>query len=236
MTITWLGITVLIFLVFACYTGYKRGLIREVVSLLCVFLSMAVVWFINPYVNQFIRENTSIYENIQESCRQFVEEKEKTSGTDAGESQENAIENMNLPGLLTSGLTQNNTAEVYQYLSVSTFSDYIAQYLARMAVNGISFLISFILATLLIRSITWMLDLVARLPVIKGANKIAGAAFAAAKYILILWIVFLVLTVLCNTEIGETCLKAVKQDTVLSWLYDQDILIRIFMNIFYVTK
>lgn len=197
---------------------------------------MAVVWFINPYVNQFIRENTSIYENIQESCRQFVEEKEETSGTDAGESQENAIENMNLPGLLTSGLTQNNTAEVYQYLSVSTFSDYIAQYLARMAVNGISFLISFILATLLIRSITWMLDLVARLPVIKGANKIAGAAFAAAKYILILWIVFLVLTVLCNTEIGETCLKAVKQDTVLSWLYDQDILIRIFMNIFYVTK
>ena len=63
MTITWLGITVLIFLVFSCYTGYKRGLIREVVSLLCVFLSMAVVWFINPYVNQFIRENTAVYES-----------------------------------------------------------------------------------------------------------------------------------------------------------------------------
>lgn len=236
MTITWLGITVLIFLVFACYTGYRRGLIREVVSLLCVFLSMAVVWFINPYVNQFIRENTSIYENVQESCRQFVEEKQDTSGSESGASQESTIENMNLPGLLTSGLAQNNTAEVYQYLSVTTFSDYIAQYLARMAVNGISFLISFILATLLIRSITWMLDLVARLPVIKGVNKIAGAAFAVAKYILILWIVFLVLTVLCNTEIGEVCLKAVKQDTVLSWLYDQDVLIRIFMNIFYVTK
>lgn len=236
MTITWLGITVLIFLVFACYTGYRRGLIREIVSLLCVFLSMAVVWFINPYVNQFIRENTSIYENVQESCRQFVEEKQDISGTESGESQENTIENMNLPGLLTSGLTQNNTAEVYQYLAVDTFSDYIAQYLARMAVNGIAFLLSFILATLLIRSITWMLNLVARLPVIKGANKIAGAVFAVAKYVLILWIVFLVLTVLCNTGIGETCLKAVKQDTILSWLYDQDVLIRIFMNIFYVTK
>ena len=236
MNWTWLGLAVLVLLAFSMVDGYRHGFVKEVVSALLVLISVALVWLINPYVNQFIRENTSIYENIQESCRQFVEEKEETSGTDAGESQENAIENMNLPGLLTSGLTQNNTAEVYQYLSVSTFSDYIAQYLARMAVNGISFLISFILATLLIRSITWMLDLVARLPVIKGANKIAGAAFAAAKYILILWIVFLVLTVLCNTEIGETCLKAVKQDTVLSWLYDQDILIRIFMNIFYVTK
>lgn len=236
MTITWLGITVLIFLIFACYTGYKRGLIREVVSLLCVFLSMAVVWFVNPYVNQFIRENTSVYENIQAGCKQFVEEKEEASQATSGESQENTIENMNLPGLLTNGLTQNNTAEVYQYLAVTTFSDYIAQYLARMAVNGISFLLSFLLATLLIRSMTWMLDLAARLPVIKGANKIAGAAFGAAKYILILWIVFLVLTVLCNTEIGEVCLNAVRQDTVLSWLYDQDVLIRIFMNIFYVTK
>lgn len=236
MTITWLGITVLIFLIFACYTGYKRGLIREVVSLLCVFLSMAVVWFVNPYVNQFIRENTSVYENIQAGCKQFVEEKEEASQATSGGSQENTIENMNLPGLLTNGLTQNNTAEVYQYLAVTTFSDYIAQYLARMAVNGISFLLSFLLATLLIRSMTWMLDLAARLPVIKGANKIAGAAFGAAKYILILWIVFLVLTVLCNTEIGEVCLNAVRQDTVLSWLYDQDVLIRIFMNIFYVTK
>ena len=236
MSWTWLGLAVLVLLAFSMVDGYQKGFVKEVVSAFLVLISVVMVWLINPYVNQFIRENTSIYENIQESCRQFVEEKEETSGTDAGESQENAIENMNLPGLLTSGLTQHNTAEVYQYLSVSTFSDYIAQYLARMAVNGISFLISFILATLLIRSITWMLDLVARLPVIKGANKIAGAAFAAAKYILILWIVFLVLTVLCNTEIGETCLKAVKQDTVLSWLYDQDILIRIFMNIFYVTK
>ena len=67
---------------------------KEVVSALLVLISVALVWLINPYVNQFIRENTSIYENIQESCRQFVEEKEETSGTDAGESQENAIENM----------------------------------------------------------------------------------------------------------------------------------------------
>lgn len=233
MTITWLGITVLIFLVFACYTGYKRGLIREVVSLLCVFLSMAVVWFINPYVNQFIRENTSIYENIQESCRQFVEEKEETSGTDAGESQENAIENMNLPGLLTSGLTQNNTAEVYQYLSVSTFSDYIAQYLARMAVNGISFLISLLMSTILVRSVTWMLNLVSRLPVIHGMNKIAGAFLGAAKFLIVIWILFLALTIVCNTEIGEAVLQIVKKDYILSYLYDQDILIKIFMSIFY---
>lgn len=233
MSLTWLGITVLIFLIFACYRGYKRGLIREVVSLLCVFLSMAIVWFINPYVNEFIRENTSVYETVQESCLQFVQEKQENMQDLPGETQEETIQSMDLPGLLTDGLRENNTAEVYQYLAVDTLSDYIAKYLAQMAVNGISFLISFALATLLIKSITWMVDLVAKLPVIKGANKIAGALFGAAKYVIVVWILFLILTILCNTQVGNVCLDAVKQDYILSWLYDHDVLIKIFMDIFY---
>ena len=61
---TWLGIAVAVFVVFSCYMGFRRGFVREVVSLFCVVLSMAVVWFINPYVNQFICENTSVCENL----------------------------------------------------------------------------------------------------------------------------------------------------------------------------
>ena len=82
---------------------------------------------------------------------------------------------MNLPELLRNGLVQNNNSDSYQYLAVTTFSDYIAQYLARMAVNGISFLISLLMSTIMVRSITWMLNLVTRLPVLHGMNKVAGA-------------------------------------------------------------
>ena len=71
MALTWAGVITILFLAAACVRGYRRGLIKELVSLVCVFLSMAIVWFINPYVNEFIRENTSIYEKVQESCREF---------------------------------------------------------------------------------------------------------------------------------------------------------------------
>ena len=69
MALTWAGVITILFLAAACVRGYRRGLIKELVSLVCVFLSMAIVWFINPYVNEFIRENTSIYEKVQESCQ-----------------------------------------------------------------------------------------------------------------------------------------------------------------------
>lgn len=232
MTLTWAGVIAALLLAVSCIRGYKRGLIREVVSLICVFLSMSIVWFVNPYVNQFIRETTSVYEKVEESCQEFVEKKYNTQ-ISGGEGQDVFINEMNLPDLLSKGMVQNNNSDIYQYLAVTTFSDYIAQYLARMAVNGISFLISLLMATILVRSVTWMLNLVSRLPVIHGMNKIAGAFLGAAKFVIVIWILFLALTVICNTEIGETALQIVKKDYILSYLYDQDILIKVFMSIFY---
>ena len=126
MTLTWAGVIAALLLAFTCIRGYKRGLIREVVSLICVFLSMAIVWFVNPYVNQFIRETTSVYEKVQDSCQEFVEKKYNTQ-ISSGESQDTFINEMNLPDLLSKGMVQNNNSDIYQYLAVTTFSDYIAQ-------------------------------------------------------------------------------------------------------------
>ena len=116
---------------------------------------------------------------------------------------------------------------------MNTFSDYVVGYLAQIVVNGISFLISFILATLFIRCITWATNLIAGLPVIRGVNKITGGLLGGVKFVIMIWILFLVFTVLCNTKLGDTALKLIMQDPLLNYLYDKDILIKIFMNIFY---
>lgn len=232
MALTWAGVITTLLLVTACVRGYKRGLIKEIVSFACVFLSMAMVWFVNPYVNEFICENTSIYEKIQESCQKFVEEKYNVQMSNK-EGQTEVINEMNLPDLISDGLVQNNNSDIYQYLAVSTFSDYITQYLAKMVVNGISFLISLLMSAILIKSVIWMLDLVSRLPVIHGMNKIAGAFLGAAKFLIVIWVVLLALTIICNTEIGEAGLHIVEKDYILSYIYDKDILIKIFMSIFY---
>ena len=134
---------------------------------------------------------------------------------------------------MSGGLKENNNSSVYQYLSVNTFSDYVVGYLAQIVVNGISFLISFILATLFIRCITWATNLIAGLPVIRGVNKITGGLLGGVKFVIMIWILFLVFTVLCNTKLGDTALKLIMQDPLLNYLYDKDILIKIFMNIFY---
>ena len=58
MSWTWLGLAVLVLLAFSMVDGYQKGFVKEVVSAFLVLISVVMVWLINPYVNQFIRENT----------------------------------------------------------------------------------------------------------------------------------------------------------------------------------
>ena len=76
-----------------------------------------------------------------------------------------------------------------------------------------------------------MLNLVTRLPVLHGMNKVAGALLGAVKFLIVIWIIFLALTIVCNTKVGEAALQIIKKDCILSFIYDRDILIRIFMSI-----
>ena len=192
-----------------------------------------MVWMINPYVNTFIREHTSVYGKIQESCREFVQDKIGERKSTGEEEQIDFIENLNLPALLKRNLEENNNVEVYRYLSVNTFTDYIADSVTLMVVNGLSFLISFLTATILIRAVTFALDILSKLTVINGANKMTGALVGCLKCIIFIWIALLVVTLLCNTEFGRKGLELIQGDTFLRFLYDQNIFVKVFMSIFY---
>lgn len=231
MSWTWLGLAVLVLLAFSMVDGYRRGFIKEVVSVVLVLLSVVVVWLINPYVNTFIRENTSVYEKIQDVSGAFVESLTDGETVVDGEQQNELISGMNLPGLLQNGIADNNTAAVYQSLAVNTFGDYVSHYLANIAVNCLSFLVSYILASVLIHVFAYALDLLARLPVLCGINKMAGALVGGGKCIIFIWVAMLVVTILCNTKIGQEGLRLIRGDTVLNFLYDKNIFIRIFAGI-----
>lgn len=231
---TWLGIVVAGILLLTAYKGFRRGFIREIVSFFFVFLALAVSWAINPYVNEFFMENTPVYEKIQESCQSFVESQKKQELTSPGtEEQTGFIEGLELPELLQKGLESNNTAEVYTNLAVDSFGEYISEALARMIVNGLSFFVSYLLASVILRLGTWVLNLLAGLPVLKSANKLAGGLVGAVKGVLFVWIAFLVMTILCSTSIGKEALALIEKDAFLNVLYEYDIFVNVFMSIFY---
>lgn len=230
---TWLGIAVLALIAAACIMGFRKGFVKEIVSVFFMLISFLLVWAVNPYVNTFVKEYTPVYDTIQDKCQTLVSEQIGNKKTLDKEEQSQVMENMELPDLLKNALVENNTAETYRYLAVSTFTEYISDSLAVMAVNGISFLISFVLSAAVIKLLGFILNVLTKLPVINGINKIAGAAVGGIKCIIFIWIAFLVLTLLCNTTLGQQGMALIQQDAFLNFLYSQNVFVKVFMSVFY---
>ena len=91
MNVTWAGAVAIGVLLFTGYTGYRRGFIKEIVSFFFVFLALALAWMINPYVNTFLMEKTSLYDKIQESCREFSDTQDVTEGNGEDEETEDSL-------------------------------------------------------------------------------------------------------------------------------------------------
>ena len=230
---TWLGIAVLALIAAACIMGFRKGFVKEIVSVFFMLISFLLVWAVNPYVNTFVKEYTPVYDTIQDKCQTLVSEQIGNKKTLDKEEQNQVMENMELPDLLKNALVENNTAETYRYLAVSTFTEYISDSLAVMAVNGISFLISFVLSAAVIKLLGFILNVLTKLPVINGINKIACAAVGGIKCIIFIWIAFLVLTLLCNTTLGQQGMALIQQDAFLNFLYSQNVFVKVFMSVFY---
>ena len=228
MKLTWFGIVILLILILFIWMGYRRGFIREIVSFFFVFLSLSLAWAINPYINDFLISETPVYSTIQETCTDFVQ-KQSSDLENEMESSSQFIDGLNLPEILRKNIEKNNN---YAELSVNTLTEYVSGYLARTIVNGLSYVLAYILATIGIRIVVYILNLIAGLPILKTANKLTGGLVGFVKGLVFIWILFLILTVLCSTEIGKTSLELIEKDSLLSVIYQYDPLIQIFTKIF----
>ena len=175
MKLTWFGIVILLILILFIWMGYRRGFIREIVSFFFVFLSLSLAWAINPYINDFLISETPVYSTIQETCTDFVQ-KQSSDLENEMESSSQFIDGLNLPEILRKNIEKNNNTENYAELSVNTLTEYVSGYLARTIVNGLSYVLAYILATIGIRIVVYILNLIAGLPILKTANKLTGGS------------------------------------------------------------
>ena len=81
-------------------------------------------------------------------------------------------------------------------------------------------LLTFLLIQLLVR---W-LDLLARLPIISGLNKIAGALLGLAHGLLLLWVACLLLDLFSATPLGSALMEQVEESSWLTFLYQYNLL------------
>ena len=140
------------------------------------------------------------------------------------------IENLPLPEFLQDILLDYNNEEGYQGLGVSTFQDYLVGFIATGILNVAAFLASVLIVHLLLWLSISALSILANLPVIRVVNRVAGLALGLLQALLVLWLAFLILSLVSGTGIGMQLMKMVESSTWLNWLYQSNLFLEIVLR------
>lgn len=130
-----------------------------------------------------------------------------------------AIEGADLPEIFKSLLTENNNSEMYSRLGTETFAEYVGDFLAKLILNILAFLCTFILVTIVVRAVIFALDIVSNLPVLGILNRIAGGIIGLGGALIIVWTAFIVITLLYVTSFGKEMYELIDTDLFLKTLY-----------------
>jgi ABC-type amino acid transport system permease subunit len=179
-----------------------------------------LVSLVNPYVATFLEEKTTVYEVTETKCReafQSIAEKQ--------------TENVQQEFMQKMGVPENfsNTLRIGDEFTESAVAP-LAESTAHLIVNGLAFVITFVLLSILLRIAVGLLDGLFRLPVLSMVNRLAGGAIGAVQGLVILWVFFLIVFLIWNTEIGAQALAMIQENLVINWLYNCNPFVNILLK------
>ena len=147
-------VSVGLFMVLLTAIGLKRGMIKMAFSLVSVIVVLLLVNILTPPVKEILK-TTPVYTEIQSGIEKYIQDNVDTATENVTQTGVNAqkkiINNLPLPKEVKKSLKKNNTENSYTAMKVDSFSEYIAASLADMILSAITFVLLFVILTILIR-------------------------------------------------------------------------------------
>lgn len=219
--------------------GYVRGFIRIVASLAATLATIVLVAFLSPYVSGVLLDVLPVEKMVEDKAIEILlgekpviedseeEEQEIVIPSEVETSREvqiTLIENADLPEVFRQMLLENNNGEIYKALGVNSFSEYVAKYLAKIFTDIAGFLLTLLAATIVVRTILYILGIISDLPLIGGMNRLAGAALGLGTGLIVVWVLFIVITFLYDNSISQMCMEDIAANEILTELYNRNLL------------
>lgn len=223
-------IVVLIILAASIIWGYWRGFVRIAFSLVAMILMIVLVSWATPYITDFLKANTTIYEELVERCAQEIQDTaeegmantiEDTTGDLTAETKK-VSDNIQLPQLWMEQIMEKVGVTVSQNMENSGVYRQIGEYIADWILRGISFFAAFLLTAIFLKLVVGLLDIIAKLPLIKGVNRLLGGAAGLVQGLLIVWLILFFVTIACTTQFGTSMLQYINESKFLTYLYQHN--------------
>lgn len=227
----WLFWVVAVFLLGMILYGHYRGLVQMILTVGGLFAGLLSARLAVPYVTGLLRTHTNLYQVIGRTLLKVA----GGSGAGLGEllpaQQRELILQLHLPSQMKEALLANNNYEIYKLLGVDAFWGYLEQSLSSMTLNLLVSVLVFMIVFVLLRIVFTCLDLVSRLPIVSGVNKLAGAVAGGAEGLFLVWTAALLVQACSSAGWTQPVLGQIQASAFLTFLYEHNLFNWLLMNV-----
>lgn len=232
----WLLILAMVLICGGAFLGWRAGFIKTVFSLVSTIAVIVLTMVFSPVVTNLLKNNDTITGTIESKLELFIDLSGLAETVQDDRDPLAFIEGLELPDSIKETLKvslmqtmKERDAETTAYVGeqLDVLEQYICERLTDIILNAIGFFVTFLVTAIGLAVLCFVLDIISRLPVLHQINTMAGVALGALEGLVLLWIVFIVITMLGSTEFGQEAMKLISENELLSILYDSNVLSKI---------
>lgn len=217
----WLFLITVVIIGGGAFLGWRAGFVKTVFSLISTIAVIILTLLLSPIVSNALKNNESVYGAINSKLDMIInlsESGEGASTTDA------FIDSLSLPKSIKEAIRSSGSASELGNSGLKELEHYICDLLTGIIINAIGFIATFIAVAAALTIVCFVLNVISKLPVLHQINTLAGVAAGALEGLMIVWILFIVITMFGTTEFGSRMLAMISTNPILNFLYDKNIL------------
>lgn len=199
-------IIVAIILLFT-FLGYKRGLVKLAIKLCTFIIALIVAFMLYQPIANVVIENTEIDESIEDTIISNI--------LPEGVSPNDEIDLSNdLPSIIIEN-SQNTVQSVATSISTTL-------------IETACLLLIFIAVKIILKFVTILADLIAKLPILKQFNKLGGTLYGVIEGFVIVFAGLAIVSLIAPV-LDSSILEAINGSTLGAYLYNNNLLLKLLM-------
>lgn len=196
-------IIVVLVVAFFIYSGYRSGLMKSFIKIASYIISVVVSFFLYPVLSESLMK-TSLYQKLVE----IIGEKYLSSGA---------------PQVSKEGIL--GVFAKYMESGIESAMGTMAEVVATLLVNLISFIIILILSKIIIRITGNILGIFTKLPVIKQFNRLGGSVMGGIVGVFVLYLAGAIIILFAPFSSETEVSKEIDNSVFASEIYNNNLIL-----------
>lgn len=245
-------VAVICIMTFFAIIGFSRGLFKSAFKLMAAVITMALAFFLSPFIASFMIENTGvddyfekkisekIHDVVKDKAEKRLEEAYGISEVDdklldvlvdeminkelTKNEEIQLINEAPVPDFVKNALIENNNSESKKNMGVDSFYEYVSGYLAIMITKAIAFGLTYFIAGIAFTIIASLVGAAVHLPIISTINRVGGLIFGLGESVVIIWLAFTVIAFSISEPSVKVLYDQIQSNDFLRGLYNSNVI------------